>query len=107
MEKFDGFMLGDLMEEDKDTIMLGDLTEEDKDTIKAFLSQSLDSYAGAVLKECLPKEKNKEFAKHDLGLAHLPNVIKLLAGQVGWNDALSKITQVAKEKYGIDLTQNK
>lgn len=59
----------------------------------------------SVILECLPEEKNKEFAKKDLEKAMLPNVIRLLATQVGYNKAITQIKEnmeklffVAKEK---------
>ena len=83
MEKFDGFMLGDLM-------------EEDKDTIKAFLSQSLDSYAEEFYREVdmLIVEEMITATSEGQPTSRLTSLA----------DKLNKTT---KEKFGIDLTQNK
>ena len=95
MEKFDGFMLGDLM-------------EEDKDTIRAFLSQSLDSYAEGVVKETL---EDAEYKEAMFGKRH--NHPKGVLCQISCTFRKEKIglmfaiTQFAKAKFGIDLTQNK
>ena len=68
-----------------------------KEIIMNCISNLLSSEKAQLIQEIiekLPKEKNKEYAENDLKKAVTPNVIKLLSGQVGYNQALQEIKQI-------------
>jgi hypothetical protein len=63
------------------------------------IDQALQEIRTIVLK-CAPKDKNKEFAEKDLEKAQLPNVIRLLAKQVGYNQALADFKTNLNQAFG-------
>lgn len=72
------------------------------DRIERQFKQSLKSIAYKSIDAVRVKTENEEYAEHDLEIAVTPNVIKLLARQVGKNQTIQKSAQKEKQFKGQD-----
>ena len=64
---------------------------KDVTQVKPMPKSEVRERLNEILESIVPKAQNEEFAKHDLESAVTPNVIKLLAKQVGYNACRSEV----------------